>query len=63
MERTPTVPEELLSIVKALAIASRNSFMSRDHAAAIWKKILSVSGFDITKLPIKKVTNGPIKEN
>ncbi len=63
MERLPTLPEELLNMVKALAIAAEHNFMAHDHAAAIWKKLLAVSGFDVTKLPIIKKQNATIKKS
>lgn len=62
-DRQPTVPEELLSIVRALEIAAHNGFMSHVHAASIWKKILSVSGFDVANINIKNKTNGTTEKN
>ena len=56
-----TSADELLALVKSLSIAVKNDFMSREHGAAIWKKCLKATAYDI--LPIVKKQNATIKEN
>ena len=40
-------------LAESLTIASGSSFMSREHAALIWKNTLKVSGFNVEKEPKK----------
>jgi len=49
MARRNYTVEELSSLVKTLNIAVRDGLMKREHAGAIWKRILTVSGIDTTK--------------
>lgn len=59
---TTTIADELLALAKALSIASKSEFMAREHAAAIWKRALKATAFDI--LPVKKETpNGTPKKD
>ena len=43
----------LKDLAESLTIASGSSFMSREHAALIWKNTLKVSGFNVEKEPKK----------
>ena len=46
---TPGTMQELLSLAQALALAVDRNFMKREHAGAIWKRILTFTGVDTTK--------------
>lgn len=49
-------PQELFYMAQALAVAVDHDFMAREHAAKIWKRTLSTSGFD---LPKERVNEDP----
>lgn len=40
---------DILNMVNALAVARQAEFMSREHAALIWKSILKASRYDVPK--------------
>ena len=46
--------EELLNLSRALAIAVDKGFMKREHAGAVWKRILMLSGVDTTKKEVRE---------
>ena len=46
--------EEILSLSEALGVAVDAGFMKREHAGAIWKRILTISGIDTTKKEVKE---------
>ena len=57
----PGVMQEILNLAQALALAVDRNFMKREHAGAIWKRMLTLTGVDTTKKEVIK--DGPIKEN
>jgi len=46
--------QELLNLVQALTLAVDRNLMKREHAGAMWKKILTISGIDMTKKEVRK---------
>ena len=46
--------QELLNLSQALAIAVDKGFMKREHAGAVWKRILTLSGIDTTKKEVRE---------
>jgi hypothetical protein len=56
MERTDlnnNVSQFLLNTVQALSIAVDRGFMKREHAGAIWKKLVTSSGLDVKEKEVK----------
>ncbi len=45
----PSTMQEMLSLSQALAIAVDKGFMKREHAGAVWKRLLKVTKIDTTK--------------
>jgi hypothetical protein len=43
------ITTDLVNMANALAVAKQAELMSREHAGAIWKKLLKESGFDVAK--------------
>lgn len=39
----------LKNLAESLGQAVNHSFMSREHGASVWKQVLRVSGFDVTR--------------
>lgn len=50
----PSTMQEMLSLSKALAIAVDKGFMKREHAGAVWKRLLTVTKIDTTKKEVNK---------
>jgi len=50
----PGVMQEILSLAQALALAVDRNFMKREHAGAIWKRMLTFTGVDTTKKEVIK---------
>jgi hypothetical protein len=46
--------QELLNLVQALSVAVDRGFMKREHAGAVWKRILTLSGIDTTKKEVRE---------
>jgi len=51
--RTGTM-QELLNLSQALAIAVDKGFMKREHAGAVWKRILTLNRIDTTKKEVNE---------
>lgn len=51
----------LWNTVQALAIAVDRGFMKREHAGAIWKKLVTASGIDVKEKEVKE--NGMAKKD
>ena len=52
-EMNTNVSQSLLNVVQSLSIAVDRGFMKREHAGAIWKKLLTVSGIDTKEKEVK----------
>lgn len=50
----PSTMQEILSLSQALALAVDRGFMKREHAGAIWKRILKITKIDTTKKEVNK---------
>lgn len=46
--------QEMLNLVQALNIAVDRGFMKKEHAGAIWKRILKIAKIDTTKKEVKE---------
>ncbi len=46
--------QELLSLSQALSISVDRGFMKREHAGAVWKRILTLTNIDTTKKEVKE---------
>lgn len=46
--------QELLSFSQALSISVDKGFMKREHAGAVWKRILTLTNIDTTKKEVNK---------
>lgn len=53
------VSNDLVNIANALAIAKQAELMSREHASAVWKSFLKMSGLDVPKI-IKNTDSKPV---
>jgi len=59
-----TIATELLDLVKALAVAVDHSFMAREHGAAVWKRALKFTAYDVPSIVKKEETkNGTTKKD
>jgi len=47
------ISQFLWNTVQALAIAVDRGFMKREHAGAIWKKLVTSSGLDVKEKEVK----------
>ncbi len=45
----PSTMQEMLALSQALAIAVDKGFMKREHAGAVWKRLLVITRIDTTK--------------
>ena len=45
---------ELLNLSQALSLAVDKGFMKREHAGAVWKRILILTNVDTTKKEVNK---------
>ncbi len=50
----PSTMQEIFSLSQALALAVDRGFMKREHAGAVWKRILVITNIDTTKKEVTK---------
>jgi len=53
-QNNPATMQEMLNLVQALNIAVDRGFMKKEHAGAIWKRILKIAKIDTTKKEVKE---------
>jgi len=51
---SPGLMQDLYLLSNSLSIAVDKGFMKREHAGAVWKRILTISGVDTTKKEVKE---------